>query len=610
MGKGYIAPFCLDLGFKPYKEYWVDPNAKTNGNGSQANPFNSLQNARTAVRSDIPSMEGDIVINLKGGTYHFVDNQNYFYLGKEDGGANGHNVIWKNARGEEPVISGSRPVTGFTQGENGIWQASVSGIDNIYGLTVNGKAATLAKTEEPIHATKFYSGFAYSGYSGGIGFSKNDLPAISNPQDAFVHVASSWIDVMYTVDSVSTDGNNYKYVVDSDRLKNTTATGKIFGAKSTSVGTDDYFYIENAKELLDNPGEFYYDKSAKVLYYMPRIGENMATASVNAATSDHLINIFGEKDNHVKNITISGIKFENATYADAYTRGFTTVQATTANVDVDKLIQGSIWIDYADNIEISDCEFTGIAKPAISFVEGVLDSRIVRNKFTNIGSSAVTIGTNVHDSLEGNEERCERNTIADNIIENSGLLFRGSPAITCYYVADTNIDHNKIINSNYSGISLGWGWANHPSLTFCANNRVSNNYIENINLVASDGGAVYTLGNLPNNVVEGNYYVQTKMPEQTVSTIGLYADEGTQNVTMRNNVIDMATIKDYDGELFAISAWTDSIKNVVATNNYATFTAIRNEGTNCTINTPTAYTRGTEPSAVQDIISASAFGLE
>ena len=139
---------------------------------------------------------------------------------------------------------------------------------------------------------------------------------------------------------------------------------------------------------------------------------------------------------------------------------------------------------------------------------------------------------------------------------------------------------------------------------------MANNYIKDINLVASDGGAIYTLGNLPDTVIEGNYYIQTQMPEQAISTIGLYADEGTQNVTMRNNVIDMAGIKDYDGELFAISAWTDSIKNIVATDNYATFTDVRNEGTNCTINTPTQYTSGSAPAGAQAIIDASAIGLE
>ena len=593
---------------KLYAEFWVDPNSATNGDGSENAPFNTISAARNAVRDVIPSMNGDIVINLKSGTYR-TDDQNYLFLGNTDGGVNGYDVIWKNAPGETPVISGSKPVEGFVEGEDGIWYADASEFDSIYALTVNGKAARIAATEEAIHAKKLYDGSTFTGgYTGGIGFSKNDLPEITNPQNAFVHVASSWVDVMYTVNSVSVDGNNYKYVVDSERLKAST-TKEFLKANNTAIDENDYFYIENAKELLDNPGEFYFGDG--VLYYMPRTGEDMTSVKVEAAVTDYLVNITGVRDNHAKNIVISGIKFENATCGLAYENGFTTRQAQAMNfVNNDTFVQGSIWVDYADNIEISYCEFTNIAKPCISFVEGVIDSKIIRNKFSDIGNSAVVVGTNNHDALEyEGEERCGGNTISDNIIENPAMIFRGSPAIACYYVADTDIVHNKITNCNYTGISLGWGWDDYPDLTYCANNTVANNYIENVNLITADGGAIYTLGNLPNAVIEGNYYVQTKKPQQTYGTIGIYFDEGTQNVKATNNVIDMAMVSDIDGT-YAIRAWTDSIKNVTATGNYATFTNNENNGTNCIIDTPTAYTSGSEPEAVQKIIVASAMNLK
>ncbi len=99
------------------------------------------------------------------------------------------------------------------------------------------------------------------------------------------------------------------------------------------------------------------------------------------------------------------------------------------------------------------------------------------------------------------------------------------------------------------------------------------------------------------------------MPEQTSGIIGIYADEGTQNVTARSNVIDMADIRAYGGDIYAIGAWTSSIKNFNATGNYATLTTINNDGTNCNIETPTAYTKGSEPAAVSEIIAASAQNL-
>ena len=100
------------------------------------------------------------------------------------------------------------------------------------------------------------------------------------------------------------------------------------------------------------------------------------------------------------------------------------------------------------------------------------------------------------------------------------------------------------------------------------------------------------------------------MPQQTSGTIGIYFDEGTQDVTATNNVIDMIGISDYSGDIFAIRAWTNTIKNVTATGNYATLTAVENGGTSCTIDTPTSYTAGSEPAAVQNIIDASAVNLK
>ena len=37
-------------------------------------------------------------------------------------------------------------------------------------------------------------------------------------------------------------------------------------------------YLENALELLDEPGEFYFDRAEKKLYYLPMEDEDMETA--------------------------------------------------------------------------------------------------------------------------------------------------------------------------------------------------------------------------------------------------------------------------------------------------------------------------------------------
>jgi hypothetical protein len=65
----------------------------------------------------------------------------------------------------------------------------------------------------------------------------------------------------------------------------------------------------------NDPGQFYFDKTAKTLYYYIRPGENMDTADVEAPVVEKLIDIAGTSTtNRVKNITFQGITFANTDY--------------------------------------------------------------------------------------------------------------------------------------------------------------------------------------------------------------------------------------------------------------------------------------------------------
>ena len=48
-------------------------------------------------------------------------------------------------------------------------------------------------------------------------------------------------------------------------------------------------YVENAYELLDQPGEWYLDKSDHTVYYIPRKGEDLDRADVEAAAAEKLV---------------------------------------------------------------------------------------------------------------------------------------------------------------------------------------------------------------------------------------------------------------------------------------------------------------------------------
>jgi len=63
-------------------------------------------------------------------------------------------------------------------------------------------------------------------------------------------------------------------------LPNGARTANLVGPMSVGKRPE---YVENAYELLGTPGQWYFDRPARTLYYVPRSGENMHTADVEDA---------------------------------------------------------------------------------------------------------------------------------------------------------------------------------------------------------------------------------------------------------------------------------------------------------------------------------------
>jgi hypothetical protein len=69
------------------------------------------------------------------------------------------------------------------------------------------------------------------------------------------------------------------------------------------------FYLANAIQFLDQPGEWFLDMKSRKIYYYPMPGENPATAEVIAPVLETLITIKGTLDHPVSHIAFDGISF-------------------------------------------------------------------------------------------------------------------------------------------------------------------------------------------------------------------------------------------------------------------------------------------------------------
>src|SRR5208282_5894282 len=70
------------------------------------------------------------------------------------------------------------------------------------------------------------------------------------------------------------------------------------------------YYAENALELLGTPGEWYFDRSARRIYYVPRAGEDLSAADVVAAAGNALVEGTGTRERPLAGLIFKGIRFE------------------------------------------------------------------------------------------------------------------------------------------------------------------------------------------------------------------------------------------------------------------------------------------------------------
>ena len=165
---------------------------------------------------------------------------------------------------------------------------------------------------------------------------------------------------------------------------------------------------------------------------------------------------------------------------------------------------------------------------------------------------------------------CTAITVSDNIIQKAATEYCGAAAVSCYYVSGVTVTHNNIEDTAYSGISLGWGWGTYTGKQ-CKNNEISYNRIENVVNVLMDGAGIYTLGDMPNTVIKGNYV--SKSYSKATNNLnngyhgGIYCDEGSENITVEGNVVDNCYNWFFSNVTTQLAGKVNLINNFADTNN-------------------------------------------
>ncbi|MEJ5963124.1 L-rhamnose mutarotase [Pedobacter immunditicola] len=331
---------------------------------------------------------------------------------------------------------------------------------------------------------------------------------------------------------------------------------------SEKTGNSAYF-LSNAVQFLDEPGEWYEDLKNRKIYYWPANGVEMAAADVIVPYLETLVKIEGSIDHPVSYVSFKGISFAHSSWLRPSKKGHVPHQAGMYMIDAYKLkvpgtadkksLENQAWVgrppaavevSYAHHTGFDSCRFVHHASTGLDYKKGTHHNEIKGNLFKDIGGSAILVGnfsdesTEVHLPYNPTDAReiSSNELIANNLITDVTNEDWGAVGIGAGYVRGIRILHNEINEVSYTGISMGWGWTR--TINAMKNNTISGNKIHHYGKHMYDVAGIYTLSAQPGSLINRNYIDSIyKAPYAHIPEhwFYLYTDEGSSYFTIKDN---------------------------------------------------------------------------
>ncbi len=528
---------------------YVAPDGDDSNPGTLLHPVRTLEKARDIARTLNGAMKSDVTVNVRGGTYPLTRTLTF---SNADSGNGGFYVKYMAYAGERPLITGGQAIKGWklSDAANNIYSAT--GVSTPFRqLYVNGVKAVRARSPNlgPNGEPNFTRATGWDSGAHNFQVSSSDVSSWKNFTKVEMHLMVLWADNVLRLASVTTSGNTSYLKVQSPE------DGIIFQRPNPAFYPSSLrFYFENALELLDQPGEWYLDETASVLYYKPRSGEDMTTATVVAPMLETLVSVNGTStSDQAGYIWFQGLTFAHSTYMRPSGYGFLDAQAGQYNLTAPSNNEqtvgrpaAGVTVVNANHIHFEGNLFTQMAATGLDFISGTHDDMILGNAFTDIGGSGISIAKFTVDEMTeyhvaynpaDKNEICAHDTIKNNYVDHVTTEIQGATGIAAGYPAYLDLEHNEVGHVNYSGVSVGYGWTSATNAM--TNNKIDYNDIHHVCQILGDCGSIYTLSNqMPASEMLNNYCHDFDTSEWADYSINnLYMDEQTDGYTVAHNVL-------------------------------------------------------------------------
>lgn len=446
--------FCFSAGHAA--DLYVSPAGLAGASGAATSPFRTLAEARDAARSRVGKEA--VTIHVADGIYYLPEP---LVLSSEDSGTADHPVVYQAANEGGAVISGGLKLELiWKDGGNGIFLAETPAGLAIDQLFIDGKRQRMARYPDfdPKKTTAAYQGFAADAIS------KERAARWADPAGGYIHAMHSarWGGYHYRITGKNPDGT----VAYEGGWQNNRQMGM----------HKDFRMVENIREELDAPGEWFHDAKARVLQFIPEPGKDPSKAVVEVVRLRHLVELKGSAEKPVKHVAFKGFTYRHAarTFMDTKEpllrsdwtiyRGAAVVLTGTEDIELldsefDQVGGNAIFVNsYNRRVRIKGCH---IHDPGASGVCFVGDPAAVRNPLFEYGQK------NDLTKIDRTPGPLTENYPADSAVEDClihgiGRVERQPAAVQISMARRIAIRDTSIYDCARSGINISEGtWGGH-----------------------------------------------------------------------------------------------------------------------------------------------------
>lgn len=438
-------------------EIYISPNGNDQNPGSLNAPLQSLNKALQLAESEkLENPEKAITIFVRGGTYYLPETAR---INSHHSGTKEAPFKIKAYLGEKVIISGARKLDlMWEDAEGGILKAKLEEAVSFDQLFINGQKQIRARYPNFNPNVLVYSGYAADAIS------PDRIKTWSKPETGVLHAMhrAEWGGYHYRITGVDEFGE----AILEGGFQNNRQMGM----------HKDYRFVENIKEELDAPGEWFFDQDEKVLYYYPAAGFDSGAALAEAPLLDHLIEISGTEQNPARYIEISGFTFQ-------HTRS-TYMQTKEPLLRSDWTIYrgGAALLTGTEDISISNSHFLNLGGNGVFVNKYNRGTTIATNHFEEMGASAIAfVGSpdavrspsfEYHQFVAYEEldrtpgpktkDYPANGMVYDNLIHNIGTIEKQVAGVQISMASKITVSHNTIYNLPRAGINISEGtWGGH-----------------------------------------------------------------------------------------------------------------------------------------------------